>query len=91
MGKYLLSLIILIIIHFPSLAQDQINNEVHIQADNDFFVPFVGTDKYYTYGQKFYYRKRLDNIGGFILTLDRLLNPTGSNILIEIEVGQENG
>jgi hypothetical protein len=63
--------------------------EVQIKFDNDFLVPVVNTDKYYTYGLKFYYRKRLDFTTGIFHDLDRLFKTQGGSKILEIELGQE--
>lgn len=72
-----------------SAGDNPIKEEIQIQADNDFLVPVVNTDKYYTYGLKFYYRKRLDYKNGIFRDLDRLFKTQGGSKILEIELGQE--
>ena len=89
MKKLLVFIIIIIITTLQALADDGVKYEIQIKTDNDFFVPFGNTDKYYTYGQKFFYRNRIDNTNGFFLSLDRIFNSRGSIKIIEFELGQE--
>lgn len=71
------------------MADDGVKYEIQIKTDNDFFVPIVSTDQYYTYGQKFFYRRRMDYTNGLFLNLDKLFKSYGSIKIIEFELGQE--
>ncbi len=89
MKKLLGIFIIIIVSTMLSMATDGIKSEFQIRIDNDFFVPFGNTDKYYTFGQKFFYRRRIENANRFFSGLDRLFKAERSIKIIEFELGQE--
>jgi len=80
--------ILFIIFHNVAFADDDnIKNEIQIKSDNDFFIPLFGTDKYYTYGQKIIYRRRINNLNGMLLNLNRFFRFHGSTTIFEFEIG----
>ncbi len=87
--KKLIGIIIIIIFPMLSKATNGIKSEFQIKTDNDFFVPFGNTDKYYTFGQKFFFRRRIENRNRLFIGLDRLFKAEGSSKIIEFELGQE--
>lgn len=76
----------------PSLLfgdNNPIKEEVQIKMDNDFLIPVANTDKYYTYGLKIFYRKRLDFGNGIFRDIDRIFHTLDGSNILEIELGQE--
>jgi len=86
--KFFIYISVIIFANFSTRADDEVKHEIQIKVDNNFFVPLINTDKYYTYGQKFFNRKRIDYTNGISLSLESFLHFTGSKKIIEFETGQ---
>lgn len=82
-------LLILLNIHYTVAAEIPIKYEVQIKSDNDFFIPSLNQDQYYTYGQKFMFRKQIDSNDEFLMTFDRLFKMRSGAHILTIELGQE--
>ena len=65
------------------------NKELQIKTDNDFFVPFGNTDRYYTFGQKFIFRYREEKYHHFFQVPANLLALPDHQTIIRFEIGQE--
>lgn len=88
-GKFIWLFSLFLFLQNITHAGKPIKYEVQIRSDNDFFIPSLNRDQYYTYGQKFMFRKQIIVSDGFLLTFERLFKIRSGTHILTIELGQD--